>query len=43
MKIEYMEKTMLAIFIDLKKAIDMVSHKMLLKRIEEYGIRGVCL
>ena len=36
------EKT-LAIFIDLKKAFDTVDHKILIKKMEHYGIRGSSL
>lgn len=39
----YGNKESLTVFIDLKKAFDTVSHNNLLKRLEEYGIEGVCL
>lgn len=35
-------KKPLAIFLDLAKAFDTVSHKRLLEKLENYGLRGIC-
>ena len=42
-KNESQNKTTLAVFIDLLKAFDMLSHSILFKKLEKYRIRGIAL
>ena len=39
--IEKCQKNSIGVFIDLKKAVDTVTHIMLLNKLEYYGIRGI--
>ena len=37
------KKHVINVFVDIKKAFDSVDHKILVKKLEIYGVRGVCL